>query len=366
VTFPRLPFESVFSDESGGNIKTPQGEYLSMGAFPVVDQGKVLVGGYVNDASRLCGGGRPAIVFGDHTRCIKHVDFPFCMGADGVKVLRPKIEADLRYLYYYLQTIKLPEAGYDRHFKYLKRIEVVVPPLLEQRRIAAILDQADTLRAKRREALAELDQLTQSIFIEMFGDPARNTKYLSLIPLGDIGKWQSGGTPARTNDAYFSGSVPWFSSGELEGMYVFESIEKITKKALSETSAKPVPRGALMLGMYDTAALKASIAGVDCSCNQAIAFASLDQSTVESTYVYYAICIGREHFRRLQRGVRQKNLNLEMIRQINIPLPPIELQKRFATHVKQLATESNLHLRALSEFNSLFSSLQHRAFRGEL
>ena len=96
MTFLRLPFETVFSDESGGNVKTPQREYLQTGAFPIVDQGKILVSGYTNDASRVCGEGRPAIVFGDHTRCIKYVDFEFCMGADGIKVLRPKMEADLR------------------------------------------------------------------------------------------------------------------------------------------------------------------------------------------------------------------------------------------------------------------------------
>ncbi|MGZ8160787.1 MAG: hypothetical protein ACXWT1_21835 [Methylobacter sp.] len=174
MTISRVPFLDVFADESGGNIKTPQGEYKKSGRFPVVDQGKSLVAGYVDDESRLCGDGRPAIVFGDHTRCVKYTDFPFCMGADGVKILRPKIEADLKYLYYYLRQLNLPDAGYSRHFKYLNRSEVVLLPLPEQRRIAAILDQADALRAKRREVLAQLDSLTQSIFIEMFGNPIPN------------------------------------------------------------------------------------------------------------------------------------------------------------------------------------------------
>ncbi len=186
MSFTRLPFEQVFADESGGNIKTPQSDYLPEGRYPVVDQGKSLIGGYVNDPSRLCGGGRPAIVFGDHTRFIKYVDMPFCMGADGVKVLRPKIDADLKFLYHYLQTVKIPSAGYDRHYKYLKRTEVVVPPLPEQRRIAAILDKAEALRAKRREALAQLDELTQSIFIDMFGDPSSEAPRFENMPLESL------------------------------------------------------------------------------------------------------------------------------------------------------------------------------------
>ena len=83
-----------------------------------MDQGKELVAGYTNDESRLCRAQLPVIVFGDHTRCFKYVDFPFCMGADGVKVLRPKIDADVKYLYHYLRQLRLTAGGYDRHFKY--------------------------------------------------------------------------------------------------------------------------------------------------------------------------------------------------------------------------------------------------------
>lgn len=121
-----------------------------------------------------------------------------------------------------------------------------------------------------------------------------------------------------------------------------------------------------MLGMYDTAALKASIAGVDCSCNQAIAFSSLDSTKVETAYVYYAIVIGRDHFRRLQRGVRQKNLNLEMIRQIQIPFPSIEAQKSYVEKVETMNGLVRTHQLSSTQLNSLFASLQERAFRGEL
>ena len=366
MTVHRLPFESVFSDESGGNVKTPQGEYLPQGAFPIVDQGRSLIGGYTDERERLCGQGRPAIVFGDHTRCIKYIDFPFCMGADGVKVLRPRIDADLKYLYYFLGSLDLPSAGYDRHFKYLKRVEVVVPPRPEQRRIAAILDQADALKAKRREALAQLDSLTQSIFIEMFGDPATNSRDLPLSPLAEFGTWRSGGTPPRDQGHYFEGDIPWFSSGELESMYVNRSAEHISEEAIRKTSVKLVPSGSLMLGMYDTAALKASIAAIDCACNQAIAFALVDSDRAEVSYVYYAIVIGREHFRRLQRGVRQKNLNLSMIREIQIPWPPLAQQQTFATRIQAVEALKATHHAALTDLDALFAALQHRAFAGQL
>jgi type I restriction enzyme S subunit len=245
-------------------------------------------------------------------------------------------------------------------------LRIALPPLSEQRRIAEILDKADALRAKRRTALTQLDALAQSIFIDMFGDPAHNTKRLPLVALGELGEWQSGGTPPRTREDYFRGAIPWFSSGELEPMYVAESNEYLTSDALEETSAKRVPKGALMLGMYDTAALKASIAAVDASCNQAIAFSVLCNQLSNVAYVYFAIVVGRERFRRLQRGVRQKNLNLSMIRAIQIPLPPLPLQHQFARCVAEVECLRKRHKAAQSQAGALFASLQHRAFRGEL
>ena len=171
-----LPFEEVLEDVSAGSYKTPQSEFMPVGRFPVVDQGKTLVAGFVDDASRLCNAPLPVIIFGDHTRCFKFVDFPFCMGADGIKVLRPKTDADEKYLYHFLRALQIPDAGYDRHFKYLKRTSIRLPPIPDQRRIAAILDKADALRAKRWAALEQLNGLTQSMFLEMFGDPATNPK----------------------------------------------------------------------------------------------------------------------------------------------------------------------------------------------
>lgn len=149
-------------------------------------------------------------------------------------------------------------------------------------------------------------------------------------------------------------------------MYVTRSAEHVSEAAILETSVKRVPASALMLGMYDTAALKASIAVVDCSCNQAIAFAQINPHRANVVYVYFAIVIGRDHFRRMQRGVRQKNLNLSMVRGLRIPLPPIAQQHEFADYVRHIETLRSSHSVALSHLDELFASLQHRAFRGEL
>jgi type I restriction enzyme S subunit len=248
----------------------------------------------------------------------------------------------------------------------LKTLLIPTPPIREQRRIANVLDHVEALRTKRRAALIRFDDLTCAHFLERFGHPARNTKNLPLVDLGSLGQWQSGGTPRRSNEEYFRGDEIWFSSGELGPMYVSQSREHISAESFGRTSSRRVPKGALMLGMYDTAALKASIAAVDCSCNQAVAFSVLDPGKVETLYAYFAIAIGRDHFRRLQRGVRQKNLNLTMIRELRIPVPPVETQREFARRVAAIEKLKSVHRASLAKLDELFASLQYRAFRGEL
>ena len=349
-----------------------------MGAFPVVDQGKVLVGGYVNDASRLCGGGRPAIVFGDHTRCIKHVDFPFCMGADGVKVLRPKIEADLRYLYYYLQTIKLPEAGYDRHFKYLKRIEVVVPPLLEQRRIAAILDQADALRAKRREALAELDQLTQSIFIEMFGgdhlSPVTASDKSPLHPKGwkwelltDYARLATGHTPDREQEEYWYGDIPWVSLTDIRGLngkWANHTSQNVTAAGIENSSAVLLPKGTVCFSRTASVGF-VTIMGSDMATSQD--FVNwVHGPNLDPVYLMHALMMSKPQLLALSTGSTHRTIYMRVVERFRALIPPLDLQRDFARMAAEIQTIVTANEMAMAKLDSIFSSLQHRAFRGEL
>lgn len=288
--------------------------------------------------------------------------------------LLPGRHVDRGYLYHFLRQDEMIELANSRTTganlprlspAVLESFEVPLPPLPEQRRIAAILDQADALSSKRQQAFARLKALTQSVFLEMFGDPIGNPYAWPTAQLGDLGTWASGGTPPRSKNRYFEGQVPWFSSGELGPTFVMDSREKLSGCALAETSAKRVPKGALMLGMYDTAALKASIAGVDCSCNQAVAFAQLRRS-IEPLIAYYMIVVGRDHFRRQQRGVRQKNLNLSLVKAIRIPVPPVATQRRFLDHFSNIAAVQRSIRRSADVISQLFASLEFRAFSGDI
>ncbi len=124
-------FEEIIKDKTGGNPKIKKGDYAAEGRFPVVDQGQDFIGGYTDDIDNVAQVSPPCIIFGDHTRIFKYIDFSFALGADGVKLLKPDKQLLPKFAYYYLRQFKLPEnAGYSRHFKFLKQAYIPIPPPL--------------------------------------------------------------------------------------------------------------------------------------------------------------------------------------------------------------------------------------------
>lgn len=257
---------------------------------------------------------------------------------------------------------KMPRMVMSEFWNY----EIPLPPLSEQKRIAKILDKADELRQKRQQSIEKLDELLQATFIDMFGDPVTNPKNLDYIQLGKLGNWASGGTPSRSNKTFFNGTIPWYTSGELNNIYVSDSIEKISIEAIENSSTKLIPIGSLLLGMYDTAGLKSSITTIDSACNQAIAFAKINENLANKLFVYHQIQLIKEHLKQKQRGVRQKNFNLTMIKEIEILNPKLELQNSFAKTAARIEQQKQTLLKQLNEQKNLFQSLQQRAFNGEL
>jgi len=136
--------------------KVRQQDYLPRGRFPIVDQGQNLIAGYWDNEDDVYYGPLPVIVFGDHTRTFKYVDFPFVRGADGTKILIPDTEKCLPlFLYYALLNLRIPSRGYNRHYSILREKILPLPPLAEQREIARILKAVDDkIEAERREAEA--------------------------------------------------------------------------------------------------------------------------------------------------------------------------------------------------------------------
>lgn len=154
-----LKLVESFDNHTDSKKKIKQKEYLVKGKLAVVDQGQELIGGYTNDVEKSYSGALPIVIFGDHTRCIKFVDFPFAQGADGVKVLRPKPFYLPKAFYYALQSVNIPNLGYRRHFPLFNKFSIPLPPFAEQQRI---VDRIESLFAKLDEAKEKAQAVVDS------------------------------------------------------------------------------------------------------------------------------------------------------------------------------------------------------------
>jgi type I restriction enzyme S subunit len=134
-------FNDIYSSVPLNKIKIKQKDYLIKGDYPIIDQGQGLIGGYFNNIKYLINEEPPFIVFGDHTKVKKFINFNFVAGADGIKVLKPKEFIDPKLFFYFLHCFKIPDRGYARHFQFLNNAEFPFPPIAEQKRIIAKIEE---------------------------------------------------------------------------------------------------------------------------------------------------------------------------------------------------------------------------------
>lgn len=255
-----------------------------------------------------------------------------------LKIKNPE-KYNINYLFYALKTIKTEEyadngaKGYTLNKGTLSSILVPIIDLNQQNKIVAQLDLIQFLINKRKKSIVLLNEIVNSVFVDMFGDPIHNPKNIKKVHLNTLGNWHCGGTPSRSMPQYFIGDIPWYNSGELNDIYISKSHETISNLALEKSTAKRIERYSLLLGMYDTAALKSSINLNEASCNQAIAFAKLNEEICNVLYVYFAVQLSKKYYLDQRLGARQQNLNLTAIKNIEIPLPNITLQNEFSNKV---------------------------------
>ncbi len=247
------------------------------------------------------------------------------------------------------------------------RARLVRPPLLEQRRIAAILDQAETLRAQRRAAIAQLDSLGRAIFLEMFGDVVGNPKTFPKMPLASFSTISTGSTPGRENGAYFGGTIPWVKTTEVCGEEIAFTEEMLTQEGLKAIRGKLHPVGSIAVAMYGQGQTRGrcGLLSISAATNQACGVIYPSESH-EPTFLFAQLKLSYERLRALGRGGNQENLNLQLLGGFEVLLPSLQMQREFLLRSSSLDFLKASHRAALTKLDELFASLQHRAFRGEL
>ncbi len=158
--FELRPFEKVALPQSDKGKRIKQRDYLPSGKLPVVDQGQSDIGGYTDDEEMCFSGALPVVIFGDHTRAVKLVNHPFAVGADGIKIFSPAADVLPKYLYYWMKSAPIENRGYGRHYQYLRKLNVPVPPVAMQQ---AIVDEIETQFSRLDEAVANLQRVKANL-----------------------------------------------------------------------------------------------------------------------------------------------------------------------------------------------------------
>jgi len=288
----------------------------------------------------------------------------------GFCVLRPRAsQLDARYLY---QWVKSPRFVRDMVRKatgasypavsdrIVRESKLPLPPLPEQRRIAETLDKADALRSKRRAALAQLDTLTQSIFLDMFGDPVTNPKGWPRAPLIQH---------ATVTYGFPFDSQHFGQEGKRKVVRIRDVVrgESETRYSGGESfEAKHVVKdGDILVGM-DGEFNCARWRGGEALLNQRVCKFAARGAALDETFLFRVLPSFLKRIEAETPFVTVKHLSAKRINQIQIPLPSPELQREFARRAVLVDRQIEALNSSASEMNALFASLQNRAFRGEL
>lgn len=297
--------------------------------------------------------------------------------ADLVRIRTDKI--DTKYLCYHLNSpetndfINKQQKGTTRprvRITVVRDLPIYTPPIPEQQRIVGILDKAfasiATATTHAEQNLRNARELFDSTLNIIFTEKGKGWEDKRL---GDLTVVQSGGTPLRSKTEYWGGEFAWYSSGELNHLTTCTPQRTITLEGLNNSNAKLFPKGSLLIGMYDTAALKMSIIDRDAAFNQAIS--GLKPAVdVDLVFILHAVNAIKPELLNLRRGVRQKNLSLGKIKNIVISIPNINKQQEVVSQLEVLVTETKrleaIYQQKLTALAELKQSLLQQAFAGKL
>ncbi|MBQ3545914.1 MAG: restriction endonuclease subunit S [Lachnospiraceae bacterium] len=154
------------------------------------------------------------------------------------------------------------------------------------------------------------------------------------VKLSDLAEIQSGGTPSRSNSSYWNGNIPWVKISDIKGKYITETEEFITEEGMSNSSAKMFERGTIIFSIFATIG-KVAILDIDATTNQALVGLK-NNNQVDKTFLVYALTELSERISNLGKGVAQKNINISILKEVEIPLPPLEEQKQIAEKLNKL------------------------------
>lgn len=278
-----------------------------------------------------------------------------------------------RFLYYFLKNNKhyLNSLGRGATFKEISKsivceIEIPLPPLEEQKRIADILDKASNLIDLRKRQLEKMDLLIKSKFIDMFGDPVTNPKGWEIQRIEELCEAIfGGGTPSKSNAEYYDGDIPWVTSKDMKSILISDSIDHINDKAVLNSSAKYIPKQSLLM-VIRSGILKHTLPlGINTrvvTINQDMK-AFIPNANINVWFMFYTFKMHEKSLLNNVRAVTADNIEFSIIRNLMVPVPSLELQNQFAEFVEQVEKQKVVMQQSLEKMEMNYKALMQEYFK---
>nr|WP_326529714.1 restriction endonuclease subunit S [Rhodoferax sp.] len=367
------PFEDCI-EKVTYTAKIQRKDFLDEGEFPIVSQEESFINGYWNDAADVYSVSTPIVIFGDHTKVLKYVDFDFVLGADGVKLLPPKAFLLPKFFYYQLQSINLDSLGYARHYKLLRELNLCYPPLPEQQHIVTLLDEAfdgiATAKANAEKNLQNARAIFESHLQSVF---TKGGEGWSKRKLKEVCDKITDGT--HQTPTYFDEGVVFLSSRNVtSGKIDWDKIKYIDEAQHLQMHKRVAPRmGDILLAKNGTTGVAAMVdRDVVFDIYVSLALLRAREEILPDLLLYFVNSpVAKVQFNKRLKGTGVPNLHLEEIREVEISFPTsIAEQRGLLQSLDSIASETQrleaIYDQKLAALDELIKSLLHRAFNGDL
>ena len=342
-------------------------DFLLKGAFPIVSQESEYISGYWNDESDVFHLSHPVVIFGDHSRVVKYVDFDFVVGADGVKILSPKEFINPKFLYYFVKFVDVPSLGYSRHYKLLREVDVPVPPLAEQQRIVAELDLLTGIIDKQNVQLKELDTLAQSIFYDMFGDfTGEEYSLIDLCKSKDDIKCGPFGTQLSKSEYQKNGVAVW-GIPQINSHFAIAPSDYVSEEkaeALKDYSVVPgdivmsrkgnVGQCSVFPDSYENGIIHSDVLRL-----------RLDYDKANSVFMMYQLHLSdsiKHQIQLVSSGAIMPGINVTKLKNIKVILPPLALQQSFADKIRSIEKQKSVIIASIADTQKLLDYTMDKYF----
>lgn len=290
-----------------------------------------------------------------------------------VAVLKPERKHLIsKYLMYVLQSMEKSVNQKARgvaqkgiYLSQVNKLEIPLPPLEEQKRIADILDKASNLIDLRKQQLEKMNLLIKSKFIDMFGDPVTNPKGWQVQRIEELCEAIfGGGTPSKSHAEYYDGDIPWVTSKDMKSILISDSIDHINDKAVLNSSAKYIPKQSLLM-VIRSGILKHTLPlGINTrvvTINQDMK-AFIPNANINVWFMFYTFKMHEKSLLNNVRAVTADNIEFSIIRNLMVPVPSLELQNQFAEFVEQVEKQKVVMQQSLEKMEMNYKALMQKYF----